>query len=65
VLTLVLAAAWVLPQSVSRVQADNAPDWVRAVAQEKLPEYPKDTVAVVLLDDLWCFILTTRRSFLF
>jgi transglutaminase-like putative cysteine protease len=51
VLTLVLAAAWVLPQSASRVQADNAPDWVRAVAQEKLPEYPKDTVAVVLLDD--------------
>src|SRR5271168_3921435 len=33
------------------VQADNAPDWLRAAAQDKLPEYPKDTVAVILLDE--------------
>jgi hypothetical protein len=34
-----------------RVRADNAPDWMRAAAQQKLPEYSKETVAVVLLDD--------------
>jgi Domain of Unknown Function with PDB structure (DUF3857)/Transglutaminase-like superfamily len=30
---------------------DNAPDWLHAAAQDKLPEYPKGTVAVVLLDE--------------
>ncbi len=30
---------------------DSAPDWLRAAAQEKLPEYDKDTVAVILLDE--------------
>ena len=36
----------------SRVHAsDNAPDWLRAAAAQTLPEYPKDTVAVVLLDE--------------
>ena len=53
-LALLLAATaaatilWVSP----RVLADNAPDWLRAAAQDKLPDYPKDTVAVVLLDDV-------------
>jgi Domain of Unknown Function with PDB structure (DUF3857) len=31
--------------------ADSAPDWLRAAAQEKLPEYDKDTNAVILLDE--------------
>lgn len=31
---------------------DAAPDWLRAAAQEKLPEYDKDTNAVVLLDEI-------------
>ena len=31
--------------------SDNAPEWLRAAAQDKLPDYPKDAVAVVLLDD--------------
>lgn len=31
--------------------ADSAPDWLRAAAQEKLPDYDKDTVAVILLDE--------------
>ena len=31
--------------------ADSAPDWLRAAAQEKLPDYPKDTQAVILLDE--------------
>jgi transglutaminase-like putative cysteine protease len=35
----------------SALAADSAPDWMRAAAQDKLPEYPKDTVAVVLLDE--------------
>jgi len=39
---------WLAPGSL----ADNAPDWMRAAAQDKLPEYPKETVAVVLLDDV-------------
>jgi hypothetical protein len=46
-LMLTLALVSFLP----RVHADNAPDWLRAAAQEKLPEYPKDAVAVVLLDE--------------
>lgn len=32
-------------------RADSAPDWLRAAAQDKLPEYPKETMAVTLLDD--------------
>ena len=33
--------------------ADKAPDWLRAAAQEKLPEYPKqdEAVAIVVLDE--------------
>ena len=34
------------------VQRDSAPDWLRAAAAEKLPDYPKDAVAVMLLDEL-------------
>jgi Domain of Unknown Function with PDB structure (DUF3857)/Transglutaminase-like superfamily len=30
---------------------DSAPDWLRAAAQEKLPDYDKDTVAVIVLDE--------------
>ena len=32
-------------------QADSAPDWLREVARDKLPDYPKETKAVVLLDE--------------
>jgi hypothetical protein len=35
-----------------RAGADSAPDWLRAAAQEKLPSYSGDPVAVVLLDEL-------------
>src|ERR1700691_598435 len=34
-----------------RALADNAPDWLRGAAQQKLPEYDKDAVAVILLDE--------------
>jgi len=46
---VVLAAAsgWLFPQ----VLADTAPEWLRAAAHQALPEYPKDTIAVVLLDE--------------
>jgi transglutaminase-like putative cysteine protease len=47
----VLAATLVLLCSAPSMRADNAPDWLRATAQEKLPDYPKDSVAVVLLDE--------------
>jgi hypothetical protein len=30
---------------------DSVPEWVRAASQQKLPAYPPDTNAVVLLDD--------------
>ena len=35
----------------SRVQADTAPEWLRAAAQDNLPKYPDDTVAVILLSE--------------
>jgi transglutaminase-like putative cysteine protease len=34
------------------VAADAAPGWLRAAAQEKLPDYPKDARAVILLDEV-------------
>ena len=37
--------------SAPAARADSAPDWLRAAAQEKLSDYPKETVAVVLLDE--------------
>ena len=46
------AAALALLCSAPCVRADNTPDWLRTAAQEKLPDYPKDAVAVVLLDEL-------------
>src|SRR5277367_868518 len=45
--TLAAALSWFSP----RAFADTAPDWLRAAAHQTLPEYPKDTVAVVLLDE--------------
>jgi hypothetical protein len=50
-LLLVSAAAAAFLWFSPRVHADSAPDWLRAAAQDKLPDYPKDTIAVVLLDD--------------
>ncbi len=51
--SLLVAAALVgaLAWFVVSAHADSAPDWLRAAAKEKLPDYPKDTVAVMLLDD--------------
>ena len=36
----------------------DTPDWMRAAAQEKLPEYPMETTAVILLDET---IVTAKR----
>ncbi|MFY9691525.1 MAG: DUF3857 domain-containing protein [Candidatus Acidiferrales bacterium] len=33
------------------IAGDSAPDWLRAAAQEKLPDYDQDTDAVILLDE--------------
>jgi Domain of Unknown Function with PDB structure (DUF3857) len=33
------------------IAGDSAPDWMRAAAQQKLPDYDKDTIAVILLDE--------------
>src|SRR5580704_8553837 len=40
------------------VRADNAPDWFRAAAQEKVPESSKETEAVVLLGE----VTTTEKD---
>src|ERR1700752_238135 len=50
-LVALLSMAIALWRPKSAMAADTAPDWLRAAAQDKLPEYPKDTVAVVLLDE--------------
>ncbi|HTV57585.1 MAG TPA: DUF3857 and transglutaminase domain-containing protein [Verrucomicrobiae bacterium] len=47
---LLLAAALLLFPTVAK--AGGIPDWFRAAAQDKLPNYPADTKAVQLLDDL-------------
>jgi transglutaminase-like putative cysteine protease len=44
-----LGAELCLPKRA--MAADSAPDWLRAAAQDKLPEYPADTVAVILMDE--------------
>ncbi|HEY0704218.1 MAG TPA: DUF3857 and transglutaminase domain-containing protein [Candidatus Acidoferrales bacterium] len=41
----------ILARPAGQVWADNAPDWLRVAAKETLPEYPKETVAVTLLDE--------------
>jgi hypothetical protein len=33
-------------------KSDSVPDWVRTAATQKLPDYPPETDAVVLLDDM-------------
>jgi hypothetical protein len=45
----------------SRVEADFAPDWLRAAAQDSLPKYPEDTVAVTLLSEHLGAVDTPRR----
>jgi Domain of Unknown Function with PDB structure (DUF3857)/Transglutaminase-like superfamily len=47
----VVALASTFGRLSPRVLADTAPDWLRAAAHQTLPEYPKDAVAVVLLDE--------------
>lgn len=42
------AASWLAPSARA---TDSAPDWLRAAAQEKLPDYDKETSAVILLDE--------------
>ena len=49
---LTVPLASVFARFSPRVFADTAPDWLRAAAHQTLPEYPKDAVAIVLLDDL-------------
>ena len=49
---LVFGAAVALLFTAPRTAAaDSAPAWLRALAHEKLPDYPADTVAVQLLDE--------------
>jgi transglutaminase-like putative cysteine protease len=37
--------------SLPAAAADSAPDWVRQAAQQKMPDYDRDTFAVILLDE--------------
>jgi transglutaminase-like putative cysteine protease len=50
-LLLATAAGVMLLSRPSHVQADSAPEWLRAAAQDSLPKYPDDTVAVTLLSE--------------
>ncbi len=52
-LALVVAGAATLLTCFSppALAGDSAPEWLRAAAREKLPDYDKDTVAVILLDE--------------
>lgn len=49
VLLALACFGWFAPRALAA--GEGAPDWLRAAAQEKLPEYDKDTKAVVLLDE--------------
>jgi hypothetical protein len=40
-----------MSQAVVAAKHDSVPDWVRSAAEQKLPAYPPETNAVVLLDD--------------
>src|SRR5580704_386627 len=55
VLALVVVAVWVAPARAS----DNAPEWFRTAASQTLPEYSKETSAVVLYDEE---IITVKDS---
>jgi hypothetical protein len=46
---ILLALAWAM--RLPEAHADSAPDWLREAARDKLPDYPKDTIAVVLHDE--------------
>ena len=48
IVLLAVCAALALLCSPPPAVADSAPDWLRALALEKLPEYPGDTIAVDL-----------------
>ena len=50
-LAVVVSSTIALWHANSVLAADSAPDWMRAAAQDKLPEYAGDTVAVILLDE--------------
>lgn len=41
---------------------DSIPDWVRDVAAQKLPNYPAETDAVVLLDDTTYTVATNGQA---
>jgi len=54
---LALAAALAFVYPTPRAAADSAPDWLRAVAHEKLPDYPGNPIAVWLLDEYQTTVL--------
>ena len=45
------ALAFVFGVSAISARADSAPDWMRAAAQEKIPTYADEPIAVTLLDE--------------
>lgn len=53
-LGLVLLFAGAAPRAVA---LDSAPDWLRAAAHEKLPDYPDNPIAVQLLDEYQTTVL--------
>ena len=51
-LTFVAAAIFLSLQAPVAQASDSAPDWLRQAARQKVSEYDKETVAVILLDEV-------------
>jgi transglutaminase-like putative cysteine protease len=56
-LTAFCAALWVVCAAPRAAAADSAPDWLRTLAHEKLPDYPDNPIAVQLLDEYQTTVL--------
>jgi transglutaminase-like putative cysteine protease len=56
-LTAFCAALWVVCAVPPAAAADSAPDWLRTLAHEKLPDYPDNPIAVQLLDEYQTTVL--------
>src|SRR5271154_5881832 len=51
VLFVLVVVTFGMSRAVVAAKHDSVPDWVRSAAEQKLPAYPPETNAVVLLDD--------------
>ena len=50
-------ALWIVCAAPHAGAADSAPDWLRTLAHEKLPDYPDNPIAVQLIDEYQTTVL--------